>query len=652
MPIFGAVATLSNRGIRRKRRPVERFSEAAKAFINSFSGDKKYIDITNGSDSNNGDTDATAYQTLGYAQAQTAAINTAVMYVIKPGVYDLTPALIPAVTGSHSSVGLSDGGLPRTFFCAAGQVILQWVSGGRDCPMVNFENTNSAVYGAILKRDNNGKTLGYSIPMFNSTTAYSRGDFYNCVFQETNASGDWGLMHDALGANSGTANTLGVMATVVNNCSFYTTENAANDYTTSTNLVLNNSAFSHIWGANSASVRNNTVSAQTMDATTYKLTANNTTHGVHSGTYAWDAMWITFEVTGTVTITGLPYIGYELSASSSLYSPGGLHIRYQWNRDGVAISGAKSSTYTLVAADDGAVITNSVLHTNGRWTRGSLTTAGTASIAAAPQPPSTISYLVVAGGGSGGWQGGGGGAGGFRTGTSTPSGGTVYSIVVGAGSASSTSASKYPGYTGGTSSGFDLSATGGGGGGSFVTATHSWRHGGAGGSGGGGCGHASTATGGAGISGQGNAGGSVTVWTSTQKLSRGGGGAGAAAASGSGYTGINGGAGKYSSISGTNTAYAGGGGGHNSQTTGNYGGGIGGGGTGGSNGTQQAIAGGINLGGGGGGGKETSGAGGSGVVIISYADTSPAATVTGNPTVTIVGGNRIYKFTSSGSITW
>lgn len=273
---------------------VPNFGSVATSFINSFSGDKKYIDITNGSDSNNGDTDATAYQTLSYAQSQTASIGTAVMYVIKPGVYTLTPVLIPAVTGSHSSVGLSDDGLPRTFFCAAGQVTLQWVSEGRDCPMVSFENTNSTVYGAILKRDNNGKTLSYAIPMFNATTAWSKGDFYNCVFQETNANGNWSLMQDE-GASGG-ANTLGTMETIVNNCSFYTTENAQNDYTTSTGLVLNNSAFSHIWGTNSNSIRNNTISAQTMDATTYELAANNSTHGVHSGTYAWGTdMWVVEE---------------------------------------------------------------------------------------------------------------------------------------------------------------------------------------------------------------------------------------------------------------------------------------------------------------------------------------------------------------------
>jgi hypothetical protein len=45
--------------------------------------------------------------------------------------------------------------------------------------------------------------------------------------------------------------------------------------------------------------------------------------------------------------------------------------------------------------------------------------------------------------------------------------------------------------------------------------------------------------------------------------------------------------------------------------------------------------------------------GGSGIVIVRYADTSPAATsTTGSPTITTSGGYRVYKFTSSGSITF
>jgi hypothetical protein len=63
----------------------------------------------------------------------------------------------------------------------------------------------------------------------------------------------------------------------------------------------------------------------------------------------------------------------------------------------------------------------------------------------------------------------------------------------------------------------------------------------------------------------------------------------------------------------------------------------------------------VNTGGGGGGIWENAqaGAGGSGVVIVRYADTyAAAASTTGSPTVTVAGGYRIYKWITSGSITF
>ena len=84
------------------------------------------------------------------------------------------------------------------------------------------------------------------------------------------------------------------------------------------------------------------------------------------------------------------------------------------------------------------------------------------------------------------------------------------------------------------------------------------------------------------------------------------------------------------------------------------GGGAGGsGGTAGGGGTSATV----NTGGGGGGGWRyadgTGGNGGSGIVIIRYADTFPAATsTTGNPVITVSGGYRIYKWISSGTITF
>lgn len=108
--------------------------------------------------------------------------------------------------------------------------------------------------------------------------------------------------------------------------------------------------------------------------------------------------------------------------------------------------------------------------------------------------------------------------------------------------------------------------------------------------------------------------------------------------------------------------FAGGGGGSCYQGSAGDGG-AGGGGTGASNSTSVvSVAGAPNTGGGGGGGCHDSGygfpasgpaaAGGSGVVIIRHADTFPTQTTTGSPTVTTASGYRIYKFTSSGSITF
>jgi len=106
-------------------------------------------------------------------------------------------------------------------------------------------------------------------------------------------------------------------------------------------------------------------------------------------------------------------------------------------------------------------------------------------------------------------------------------------------------------------------------------------------------------------------------------------------------------------------SYAGGGGGGNGV---NYGytnityGGMGGGGNG--QGSAAGSAGTANTGGGGGGGAfngstTAANAGGSGIVVLSYPSYYPtAASTTGSPSLSTINGNNIYKFTSSGSITF
>ena len=288
-------------------------------------------------------------------------------------------------------------------------------------------------------------------------------------------------------------------------------------------------------------------------------------------------------------------------------------------------------------------------------------------------PTLAVNYLVVGGGGGGSdTAGGGGGAGGYRTsvGTSgstdtfngggssaetalTLNRGTAYTVTIGAGGTrfvDATSDSVFATVTSLGGGGGDWSAGGSGGGTSGFGASA--------------YGYNTRGQGNPGTSGQGCRGG-AGMYGSGFTPGGGGGGGGASLAGLNGYywTGGSGGDGISSSISGTATYYAGGGGGGASSYGGNGQGGQGGGGAGavnspGANGT----AGTANTGGGGGGGhgRDTDYAGGgyganggSGIVILRIPDSeSAAASTTGSPTITTAGGYRVYKFTSSGSITF
>lgn len=247
-----------------------------------------------------------------------------------------------------------------------------------------------------------------------------------------------------------------------------------------------------------------------------------------------------------------------------------------------------------------------------------------------------IEFLVASGGGGGGgYFGGGGGAGGLTIATRAYAASTTYSITVGAGGAASSS--TFEAGSNGAQSAVFLAGSGvvvsnGGGGGGGYDGIASQPYPGNGGSGGGA--GITGGAGGTGIAGQGFAGGSGA--------SAGGGGAGAA---GTTTAATSGGIGRVSTITGASVYYSGGGG----QGSGDGVGGAGGGGNGGS----VPVAGTANTGGGGGGGGGSpyvGKAGGSGVVIIR--SFTPAVSTTGSPTITTVGTETVYKFNSSGTITF
>ena len=257
--------------------------------------------------------------------------------------------------------------------------------------------------------------------------------------------------------------------------------------------------------------------------------------------------------------------------------------------------------------------------------------------------PAQIEFLVAAGGGGGGgYYGGGGGAGGLTIATRTYTTSTSYTITVGAGGpfGGTFEAGGTGSFSGVILAGSAVIASNGGGGGGGYDGIGSDPIAKSGGSGGGA--GITGGNGGAGVPGQGFAGGSGS--------SAGGGGAGSV-----GSTSIpnSGGVGRSSSITGTSTFYAGGGG-HGSGGAVIPLGGDGGGGNGGRD-TPATVptAGAANTGGGGGGGAGSpyaGKAGGSGVIIVR--SFIPAVSTTGSPTITTVGTETVYKFNSSGTITF
>lgn len=280
----------------------------------------------------------------------------------------------------------------------------------------------------------------------------------------------------------------------------------------------------------------------------------------------------------------------------------------------------------------------------------------------------SIEYLVVAGGGAGGnTAGGGGGGGGFRTATSvsvTPGSPIVITVGGGGTTAPTFGANGTDSTMTGTGTNFaNVLASGGGGGGTY-SATPANRHGRSGGSGGGGGGYVSAGDQTIGQPGTGNAGGYSPVegfaGGTGAAFGAGGGGAGAVGGNGSAGAAGAGGAGSPSSITGigSNVYYAGGGG-ASGDSYGGSDGGIGGGGRGQpSSGGATNVNGTINTGGGGGGGGGQGGAGGfgqggAGVVIVRHPSAYPTANTTGsNVVVASSGGFVVYKYFSSGTITF
>lgn len=634
------------------------FPDAYESLVDAFTGTIKYISASTGSNSNTGNSVGSPYLTIDYALAQNST-STPTMFVILEGTYTLTATSI-----NGSSVGLTDGGNHREFVCAPGKVIIQHTASGadRDSAIFHFANTSSKIYGAIIKRNNNGRTTNYTVAYFRMGSA--KGNFYNCVFSETNANNTWSYQYDNDGLNN----------LAVRNCTIYNLAAPGSNYTNAGTCLTIDSVFNTT--VTTGGTETNVLKSQTVNGTTY-VTTGVTTAGVYSGTYAWN---------GTTT---LPEPGF-FNSPASVSSGNSIVLSYYHTSS----SGSVSYTISGVTSADigGASLTGTLTVTNSMATltiptaiklatTNTLTvTIGSYSVSVIINPSFTCEVLIVAGGGSGGNHNttnanGGGGAGAALLGnvSLSLSSSSTYSVVVGAGGAAIASSTTGIGIKGSSSSlGSYIAEGGGGGGSSGVSFTAVQQNGGSGG------GNAYYQTGG-GLANGGSTAGTLSVLgnnggsTSATWTGAGGGGAGAAGVSGSGSSpGGNGGTGITNTWTGSTLYLAGGGGGggNSSERAGDgfYGGGRGSGtttyysyatytnevnATTKGSGIPTAV---VNTGGGGGGGSywspnggwtTGSGAGGSGRVLIRYAGT-PLAT---GGTITQSGGYTVHEFLTSDTFT-
>lgn len=94
-------------------------------------------------------------------------------------------------------------------------------------------------------------------------------------------------------------------------------------------------------------------------------------------------------------ISGTTTQGQTLTTTTGTWTNTPTTYAYQWRRGGTAISGATSSTYTLVSADVGTVITVAVIATNAGGSSTAAISAGTATIAA-PATPVPVNSVAPA----------------------------------------------------------------------------------------------------------------------------------------------------------------------------------------------------------------------------------------------------------------
>jgi beta-xylosidase len=129
-------------------------------------------------------------------------------------------------------------------------------------------------------------------------------------------------------------------------------------------------------------------------ASTYTVTRSDLGREITVRVTGEKALWPGSIATGSAGIVALPELGglapviagtAKVGSTLSTDSPwtgDGVHVTYQWARDGAAVPGATQRSYALTAADFGAVITVTATGSKDDHATSHLTSAGTLPVAA------------------------------------------------------------------------------------------------------------------------------------------------------------------------------------------------------------------------------------------------------------------------------
>ena len=106
---------------------------------------------------------------------------------------------------------------------------------------------------------------------------------------------------------------------------------------------------------------------------------------VLKGERGYPTQFIHFKGANTIngplpSVTGTPTVGSTLNASTGTWSPSDVTLKYQWLRDGVIITGATKTSYTLTTADVGHAITIAVTGSKSGFASRTASSAPTALV--------------------------------------------------------------------------------------------------------------------------------------------------------------------------------------------------------------------------------------------------------------------------------